>query len=372
MEPSSCEGLVRQVIARDLCTLCGACVGRCPYFMAYRGKIVLRDSCNLEQGQCYLLCPRVSFDPDAVCRALFGEPYDWHGLGPVRKIFVARSTEASVKSNAQYGGVVTSLIAMALDQGIIHSAVLTRSKDRVLTEGMTVSSREAVLECAGSNYVAAPTIEALNRDFQNAPAARVGVVGVPCQVMALAKAKYLGDTGEDNQVARPDLVVGLFCTWALSYEGFAAFLETTVSAQKILKVDIPPPPANLLEIRTPEGRITMPLEEIRPFIRPACNTCIDMTAEFADISVGAAEGMEGWNTVIVRSETGDALLQAARDRGLVETADLPEHNLEHLKEASLLKKKRALKNIIQKSGTRDDLLYLLADPAVLEPLLEED
>jgi len=27
-----------------------------------------------------------------------------------------------------------------------------------------------------------------------------------------------------------------------------------------------------------------------------------MTGEFADISVGAAEGITGWNTVIVRSE----------------------------------------------------------------------
>lgn len=365
---SACKELMNKVISTNLCTLCGACVGLCPYLLAYRGRIVSRDSCDLKEGQCYHRCPRVSFDPGSVSQAIFGEPYAWNELGTARKVLMARSTEASIKAKAQYGGVVTALVTLALEDKIIDSAVLTRSKDRILTQGFMVSLPEAVLECAGSSYVATPTLEALNRNIGKDSLAKLGVVGVPCQVMALAKLKSADSTLKNN-FALPVLVIGLFCTWAFSYEGLAEFLKNIVSPQDIVKVDIPPPPANVFEIHTSGGRLTVPLDEIRKFVRPACNTCIDMTAEFADLSVGAAEGVEGWNTVIVRSEIGETLLQTAKAMRRIEVADLPERNLEHLKEASLLKKKRALENIIQKSGGKNDLLYLKADVAVVESLL---
>jgi coenzyme F420 hydrogenase subunit beta len=257
---------------------------------------------------------------------------------------------------------------LALEEKIIDTAVLTHSRDRIITQGLPVTSAEAVLECAGSSYVATPTLEALNRHIGAESHTNVGVVGVPCQVMALAKMRSADSTLE-NHVSTPGLVIGLFCTWALSYEEFAKFIENIVSPQEIVKVDIPPPPANRFEIHTTEERINVPLEDIRQFIRPACNTCTDMTAEFADLSVGSAEGVKGWNTVIVRSEMGENLLQKAKAKGLIEVADLPEQNLEHLKEASLSKKKRALKNIIRKSGGKNDLLYLKADETVLKSLL---
>ena len=60
-----------------------------------------------------------------------------------------------------------------------------------------------------------------------------------------------------------------------------------------------------------------------------------MTAEFADVSVGAAEGIEGWNTLIVRSERGQELVEAARKAGVIETDALPDESLNHLKGASL-------------------------------------
>jgi coenzyme F420-reducing hydrogenase beta subunit len=94
-----------------------------------------------------------------------------------------------------------------------------------------------------------------------------------------------------------------------------------------------------------------------------------MTAELADVSVGAAEGVEGWNTLIVRSETGKELVDAAVAGGAIETTPLPEENLEHLKGAALNKKKRALRNIIDKSGSSEDLLYLKLSEEALERLL---
>jgi coenzyme F420-reducing hydrogenase beta subunit len=90
-----------------------------------------------------------------------------------------------------------------------------------------------------------------------------------------------------------------------------------------------------------------------------------MTAEFADISVGAAEGVAGWNTLIIRSDAGRELVEAAQAKGVIETKPLPEQNLAHLKEASLNKKKRGLKKVVETTGSDQDLLYLkLASEAV--------
>ncbi len=75
-----------------------------------------------------------------------------------------------------------------------------------------------------------------------------------------------------------------------------------------------------------------------------------MTAEFADVSVGAAEGIEGWNTLIVAATRGAKLVEAARADGVLETAPLPDANLAHLKEASLLKKRRGLSEHRRDSG----------------------
>ena len=138
---------------------------------------------------------------------------------------------------------------------------------------------------------------------------------------------------------------------------------------KIVKFDIPPPPANIFQVFADSGRTDIPLDQVRPFIRPTCDVCIDMTAEFADISVGSAEGVEGWNTLIIRSDAGRELVEAARGKGIIETAPLPQENLDHLKQAALLKKKKGLNKVIETTGSDQDLLYLKLTSEAVKGLL---
>jgi coenzyme F420 hydrogenase subunit beta len=93
-----------------------------------------------------------------------------------------------------------------------------------------------------------------------------------------------------------------------------------------------------------------------------------MTAEFSDLSIGAVEGIPGWNTIIVRTAKGQELMEAAQRAGVVEVAEMPRANLKHLKDAALLKKKRALENIVKRTGSKENLLYLQGVDA-LRPLL---
>jgi hypothetical protein len=60
----------------------------------------------------------------------------------------------------------------------------------------------------------------------------------------------------------------------------------------------------------------------------------------------------------------------AKKQDKIETNTLPAENLAHLKEASLLKKKRALNEIVRRTGDERNLLYLNLSPKYVEKLLD--
>jgi coenzyme F420 hydrogenase subunit beta len=81
----------------------------------------------------------------------------------------------------------------------------------------------------------------------------------------------------------------------LDYGRFYEFLKNKGDIPKIRKFDIPPPPANRFDVYQGEEVKSFSLNEIRDYRMQACAYCLDMTAEFADISVGAVEGIEAEN-----------------------------------------------------------------------------
>jgi coenzyme F420 hydrogenase subunit beta len=368
METKGQQSLRAEVIDKGLCALCGACSGMCPYFAAYRGRMVALDDCAVDEGRCYGFCPRTSTDLDAVSNAVFGAEYDAGALGKTAEVLMTRSADDAVRSKTQYGGTVTALTAFALEGGFIDGAVLTRTDSSLLPSGTLARTAADVLSHARSNYVAAPTLAAFNREAGRGVLQRLGVVATPCQALALGKmrAAKLDNRGH---VEKLSLVVGLFCTWALDYESFTHRLARESSPDRITKFDVPPPPANVFDIYSGSGKVSLPLDEVREFIRPSCNVCLDMTAEFADVSVGSAEGIEGWNTLIVRSERGMELVEAARKTGIIETGALPDANLNHLRSASIGKRRRALQSIRRMTGNDDDFGYLQMSAEMRDRLL---
>ena len=348
--------LEKEVIKADLCTLCGACVGLCPYFRTYKGRVVLIDHCNLSRGRCYAFCPRTPSNLEEVNQITFGAPYPGDALGTHRQVVIAKSKDKAILAKGQYGGVTSTLVAMAVRKKMLDAAVLTKREKELLSSGTLVRNKKEILACAGSNYVASPTLEAFNKNAQNSWK-NMAVVGVPCQVMALGKMR-LNPLEDKNHIEKLGLVIGLFCTWELSYKEFFNFLKKDIPVEKIGKMDIPPPPANIFQVELPQGMKSISLDHVRKFVRPTCTVCLDMTAEFSDLSIGAVEGISGWNTVIVRTAKGQELVEEARRSGVIEVADMPRANLKHLKEAALLKKKRALENIVKRTGSKEKLLYL--------------
>lgn len=363
------QRLYDEVIASGLCTLCGACVNLCPYFRvnSRRGTLQRIDLCDLDAGRCYDFCPRTALDLDTLNQVMFGKPYTAIDIGEVRKIVMARSLDKEIRSRAQYGGVVTTLILCAMEEGLIDTAILTKSVN-LIPQPIIATNRHEVLRSLSSNYMACPTLEAFNR-AANVTADRIGVVGVPCQIQALAKRRAVSFKYTNNNIGKLALTIGLFCTWALE-RSFLEFIAEKVSPTKVKKTDIPPPPAGEFQVFTDRHCVSIPLEDVRRFIRTACLSCVDMTSEYADLSVGSVEGIEGWNTVIVRSKLGSDLMEYTHKAGLLEIKKLPTKNLNHLKEASLIKKRRAIDNIAKGSDSRD-LGYVKIKPEVLDALLKE-
>jgi coenzyme F420 hydrogenase subunit beta len=353
------KGLEEKVFDRGLCSACGACLSLCPYLRAWKGRVVKLDHCNLEEGRCFAYCPRTEVDLDRVYKNTFGKTYEEIEMGPVRRILMARAKDSLWTKKAQTGGVVSCLIDFALREGVIQAGILTPRDGDLLPQGRIIKGRKEILSCAGSSYVSGPTLEALNRGPWKGDE-RIGIVGLPCQVLALARMKT-STLEKRTPIDRVDLVMGLFCTWALDYKPLMAFLNERVDGRPIKKLNITPPPERILEVTSGGTLYRIPVDDIRSFIRPSCRVCLDMTAELSDISVGTVEGKEGWNTVIVRTAKGENLLKRAKNAGVIETRPLPRDNLSHLKEASLLKKRRALDALKEKGGIEKAYFTLSAN-----------
>ncbi len=341
------KALEEEVLSRDLCTACGACLSLCPYLRSWQGRVVKLHDCNLDQGRCFAYCPRTEWNLEQSPLKAFKPKDPADGMGPVRSVFMARARLPFFRERAQSGGVVSALVDFALKKKKIDAAILALRDADLLPRGKIVKDREEILDCAGSSYVSGPVLEALHKGPWHG-GEKIGAVGLPCQVQALSKMRA-SSLERRTPVDRVVLVIGLFCTWALEHERFYDFLKKRVGQSQIVKLDITPPPERLLKIHTEQSSEVIPVDEIRPFIRKGCQVCPDMTAELSDLSAGSVEGIEGWNTLVIRSDLGEAILKEAEEEGLIECQPLPPDHLNHLREASLLKKRRAIE-AIQKRG----------------------
>jgi coenzyme F420 hydrogenase subunit beta len=134
-------------------------------------------------------------------------------------------------------------------------------------------------------------------------------------------------------------VLGLFCFWGLDYS-FYRFLRAAKGVNRIYRADIPKDEGLTLE--TDRGTVRFSLDETRSHVRRGCHSCIDPTAELADLSIGSTESDPAWCTLIVRTAAGEALLQKALERELLEARPCPAGAAGLLREAALAKKRRVL------------------------------
>ena len=342
--------LQEKVLKAHLCTGCGACVNLCPYQASYQDEVIMLHSCDLKEGGCFAFCPRTPTDLEALKKNLF-DPKDLNPeVGAVKAFYIARANEAGIRSGSQHGGTVTALMALALQEGLIDTAVIADPGQNLLPRGVAVRDAAEIKKRGKSRFVVSPNLSEFNRVAKDG-GKKIGVVATPCQALALAKMRMKPIPAYAERIDQLQLVVGLFCGWALSWRNLLSLLRQKTDLAEIEGMDIPPSKYHQLQVYTKKGTIEISLDEVNPCVRGACSYCPDLTAEFSDISVGSARLSDGWdeaknwNQVIVRTKRGEQLLNLAKERGLLEFRKVPEGILERLKAASMKKKETAVKNL---------------------------
>ncbi len=353
--------LLADVHDRELCVGCGACVELCPYFKNYEGKTAQLFPCDLSQGRCFAYCPKVEVDLEWLYQQIWGVGYDGSPLGPYKTVVAARAGDQMPRGAFQGGGAVSALMAFALKSGVLDVAVLTQ-RDGLTPAPRLVTQWEEVVQSAGSKFMAAPTLAGLNRAVKLGHR-KIGVVGTPCQMTAVAQMRT-NPLGKEEYAVPVSLCVGLFCNWSLDTRQLTRLLEENFDIADIRGMDIPPPPANVMELDTSAGIKQIPLSDIKRLIPHTCFTCLDMTSELADVSVGMYEGRKQWNTLIIRSEKGEQLVRAAVNEGFLVTEPMPDEVVTHLSGAAAAKKERSMRILLQRGliNTADDTHAVLRMP----------
>lgn len=363
--------LIEDVQKKELCVNCGTCTGQCPYFKSYRGKLAMLFNCSMQTGRCYAHCPKTEVDYNELSASFFEKPYEGTPVGHYLEIKKARAGEKlSGKACFQNGGTVSALIACAMENGMIEAAALT-DRDGLVPTPFLATGVDEVLKCSSSKYMAAPTITTVN-EYAAEGKKGLGVVGTPCQLTGLASMR-MNPTERDNFIDPVSLTIGLFCTWAVDTRKFIDLVSEKTDISAVTGMDVPPPPASVMELTTNGEKIEIPLDEIRKIVPGGCAICPDMTGEFSDISVGALEGDASFNTIIIRTEKGRELVAKAVSDGYLETDDIKAESIENLSRGAAGKKRRALdtaKDMNLLNNTEENgRSAIIMDKAIVEKIM---
>lgn len=369
MQVKGSKEIRASVLDRGLCTGCGACVSLCPYFATHKGKTVMHFSCTRDEGRCHAYCPRAEVDLDSLSSQHSGKGYSAEPMGSYISIHATRAGESAGLSSFQTAGTVSALMKFALEKGYIDSAVLTKS-DSGYGVPVIVEQPGDVEKASGSKYSVSPTVRGVN-EAVNSGRKKIGAVGTPCQMTAIAQMR--GNPLNMEEFSDPvALSVGLFCTWALTASDFTALLGTYGDISTIKKIDITPPPSSMMNVDTGSKSYYLPLDEIRGLIPDACSYCHDMTAEFADISVGVFEGKTKRNITIIRTERGRKIFEDAVRAGYIASEDLTPESISPLASASMNKKKKGFSRLagadLVNSETGDSAIRV--EKSTLDKILE--
>ena len=368
--------LNEQVKNTQLCTGCGACVNLCPYQRSYADKIIAIFPCDIDKGRCYAFCPRTPVDLEVLRDRFFDRKDLTPELGAMKGYYLARARSAKVRGRSQHGGTVSTLMALAMKEGIIDAAVMARREGSGLTSGVSESDAKGIAKLGKSSFVVSPGIAEFHRIAKEG-FEKIGVVATPCQALGYAKMRMKPIPDKPGNIDKLSLVVGLFCSWALAWEPLMALIGGKTDLSAVKGMDIPPVEYKSMQIFTTGGVVDLPIDDVKRCVRGACNYCFDLTSEFSDVSVGSAildepwESAREWNQVIARTAIGFELIELARKKRLLEFREVPPGNLENLKIASMHKKRTALKNLRLKTNSEDDLVYLDKDDPVFSMIRKE-
>jgi len=323
--PKIFGNLIGEVIAKKICCKCGLCVSSCPVnsiMMTEEGPKLISPCKQCEA--CYYGCPRSqAFSGELLETSLTSGNRD-DVLGRYVKIISARTTSDEIRARGQDGGVVTTLLIYAIKNKMIDGAVVASKGHQDPWKPMPklALTVEDVLNAAGAKYSNCPNLVALGDALFCYNLDKVCVVGVPCQVTAARNVKVqpkaarkIGD--------KIEFIIGLFCVETFNHKRLLEYLTTRgIDMQRVSKFDIKD--GKFKAYADNAEVLCVPVKDLKDCVNEFCYVCRDLTALYADISVGAIGSQRGWSTVIIRTDRGAELFESAVREGYLEVKDIGE------------------------------------------------
>ena len=320
------EFLMNEIVRKDRCIGCAACVQVCPVnvFDYVDDKPVdARHSGCVFCGLCAAVCPPAHLGSNELAKFVIrSNDVKDEGFGRFKTAVLARSRQDPILSRAQDGGISSAIAIEALESGMIDGVILGDTVNGAPLKPVPklATTREEILHCAGSRYTYSPNTTALREAFDKN--LKVAMVGVPCQINGLRHIQYGPSEGFDfTSWFRKNVVlsIGLFCSEVFTYEGLVDLSKRIdVPLGDIVNINV----KGKIVSKTTEGKtIISSLKDMRKYMRHACNYCWDYPAELADISLGGI-GQDGWTFTVTRTAIGQSLYDRLLDKKLIETRPL--------------------------------------------------
>lgn len=293
-------------------------------------------------------------------------------LGKYSSVVSARSTDREILKGSQDGGIVTTLFAYALEEGIIDGAIVaspSRSRpwrghwDPWRSEPRVVTTREELLASRKTGYNICPMVTNVKDAIRMHGLDKVGVVGVPCQIQGFRKAQLYPIAMRDV----PDklaLVIGIFCMEVFSYQSIVQMVEDHlgVKIDSVQKMEVGKGKFTVHTIRGETA--SMPLKDTHKYEQAGCHVCLDYVANLADVSTGSVGSPDGWSTVFVRSKKGETIWNQAVSAGMFETKPM-----EQVKPGLDTVKKLATDKITKNRKTLDERATFGVNKGLRNPYL---
>ena len=322
------EELESEIIRTNMCTVCGTCISACPLY--YIEMIEGKPRRPKQKAACKTCS--VCFDS---CYRTSGEITSNGGIGQYLRVVSARSNCSGIY---QDGGIVTAILRYVHDKQLIDGAVLTSGS--MMPVPFVATGAKEFNASAMSRYGVSPVLMNLRRAIVEYELDKLAVVGTPCHIQSVSHLQQVNPELSSAVV----LCLGLFCSENFAYSYIAELMDSLgLKEEDLEKVAILD---GRFIIQTRNGNTSIPVSDLKNGVLPHCQLCNDYTSEQADISVGSEGSPEGWSTVVIRTEKGEAIFSELESTGQVTTSGFHVNELERLKEASDRKRKRARKKSI--------------------------
>lgn len=322
---------ITEIVKAKLCTGCGTCVPLCPNSAI---EIIINKSegiynprldeqkCN-QCGICSYICPRYSVEgvKDA-------------SLGNYLNCFMGYAIDNDIRYNSSSGGLITSVLSYALEEGIIDGALVTRMKEDTPLEPESFIARtvDEIIESSGSKYCPVPANTVLSKILKQD--GKYAVVGLPCHIHGIRKAEMINKKLKDRIV----LHLGIFCSGFPNFKATEFLLyRLNLHADEIKKLNYRGngwPGKISIYLKNGEVKL-MPYPEYwvgsgnQIFPCNGCAECIDWFSNLADISFGDAwlpeikkDDKIGTSIIISRTKQIDDILHQMVREGVIALSEI--------------------------------------------------